>query len=580
MTTLVVTGMTIHAAGYDRQSSAADNRSEASPVTQRAANRGEAERRARGGEDVVWVGHYSEKPGTSAFSGVDRPELNRLLADCRAGRVNMIIVHYISRLYRSDPLDAIPVCTEILGLGVTIVSLTEGEFHKGNLMDLIHLIMRLDQAHNESKNKSTAVKSAHDLARTLGGVVGKAGYGFKMAPETRYTNDGKPVVVQVWQHHKTQAKVIREIVATIRKHEHDTIKGGRGNYHPGSLTGICTALTTRNVRTRGADTGKRTKNSVWAPATLKRILRDPRIAGFQAETIFRQNENGDKTRSVAGYRIVRDPITMAPLKLECGPIIDPADWHWLQAWLDGRGRGKGLSRGQSLLTAMERLYCECGAVMVGHSRANKRHYECKRPQEIPGQHTGGCTIDQPKLDTYVAARIFALISTAEDDEDTQAVLWEATRRFGKAVEAPEKAGERASLVAERADAANALNELYEDRAAGSYAGSIGRKHFLKAEATLSFKLAGAEERLNALAEADNPRLPIAEWLPEDPNTSPIGPGSWWHSADIGARRELVKLFVERVTVSKTRADRRAPDAAERVTIKWAEPDEDSAPERL
>ncbi len=38
-------------------------------------------------------------------------------------------------------MDAIPIVSELLALGVTIVSTQEGVFRQGNVMDLIHLIM-------------------------------------------------------------------------------------------------------------------------------------------------------------------------------------------------------------------------------------------------------------------------------------------------------------------------------------------------------------------------------------------------------------------------------------------------------
>ena len=169
--------MDIHAGVYGRQSVRRANRSEVSTVTQRDAGVAEAKRRG-----AVSITEY-EDLGISAFTGDGRPDFDRLLKDCHEGRINLIVVYYISRLSRMDPLDAIPSVTELLNLGVTIVSLTEGEFRKGNLMDLIHLILRLDAAHSESKNKSDAVRAAKKAASDLGGYVGgKPPYGLPHGP--------------------------------------------------------------------------------------------------------------------------------------------------------------------------------------------------------------------------------------------------------------------------------------------------------------------------------------------------------------------------------------------------------------
>ncbi|GAA0344213.1 recombinase family protein [Streptomyces blastmyceticus] len=211
---------TIYAAGYGRQPQKRANASEASPATQRSANKAEADRRAAlPGVDLAWTRHY-EDIGISAFTGKERPEFDRLLADCRAGRVNMIIVYYISRFSRMEPLDAIPIVTDLLNRGVTIVSVTEGEFRQGNIMDLIHLIMRLDAAHGESKNKSVAVTGAKKKVRELGGYVGgRPPYGRECVPETRYDSKGKPIAVQLLATLVKEAEVIQAWWIDIKRYK-------------------------------------------------------------------------------------------------------------------------------------------------------------------------------------------------------------------------------------------------------------------------------------------------------------------------------------------------------------------------
>ncbi|WP_245984528.1 recombinase family protein [Streptomyces tateyamensis] len=561
----VITGMDVHAAVYARQSDARENASEASTTTQRELGTAEAKRR-----DAKSVTYY-EDLGISAFTGVERPEFEKLLQDCRAGRINLLIVYYISRLSRLDPLDAIPVVVELLNLGVTIVSVTEGEFRKGNLVDLIHMFMRLDQAHNESKNKSVAVRGAKATARELGGYVGgKAPYGFELKAETRLTADGRPIVIQTLVHTVNEPEVIRDIWATIKKHK-DAPYDPKRRRHPGSLGGIVNSMNNEViVPTRGATYGKKTKDSAWDTKTVKRILRDPRIAGFAAVPVYKVREDGKTTSQIETYRILRDPETMLPLQIY-EAIIPPEDWHELQEWLDGRGRGKGLSRGESLLSAMGVLFCECGAVKTSHADAKpvKRSYRCRRRKVLPGQHTGDCTISQAALDDHVGRSIFALLREVEHDHEALAVLAEATRRFGVANESPERSRERATLVAERADAVRALEELYDDRKAGGFRGDIGRRRFIAEESALLNLLEAAEARIAVLEEAATPVIPIAEWLPEDPEVDPIGPGSWWNSAPLDERRKFVKLFVDRITVSKSKERGGRGPVHERVNIDFA-----------
>jgi hypothetical protein len=497
----------------------------------------------------------------------------------------MIVVMYISRFSREDPLDAIPIVTELLNLGVTIVSATEGEFRRGNIMDLIHIIMRLDQAHNESKNKSTAVSNAHELARSLGGQIGKVPYGFDFVPTTvRNPADGRPVVIQTLRHRKAETKHIAWMWETIKAHMDDApTRPGRGTSRPGSLTGITATLERNKVPTRGNRTaGNRTENSAWDSVTVKRILRDPWIAGFQRDPVFKRDKDGNQTKNVEGYKIRRDSETMEPLLLECGPIIPPSEWYELQAWLDQRGRGKGNYRGEYLLSGMDILYCECGSVMVGHRtggagpREKSASYECKRRKPQPGQHAGSCTINCEIADDYVARRVLALLRNAEGDPETLAIIAEATRRFGMRQEAPETAGERMALVQERADAVTALTELYEDREAGGYSGPIGRRTFLDLEQRLNGRIEAAEARLVGLDMASNPGLPVTQWAPEeDVPLHPTGEGSWWHSAPLADRRDMLKLFIDRITVTKAPPGGRwVAGVADRVEITWAEPPSD------
>ena len=56
------------------------------------------------------------------FTGTDcqhRPELNRLLADCRAGRVNRVVVKSAAQLARSTA-DLLAILQELQSLGVAV----------------------------------------------------------------------------------------------------------------------------------------------------------------------------------------------------------------------------------------------------------------------------------------------------------------------------------------------------------------------------------------------------------------------------------------------------------------------------
>ncbi|MGW8065846.1 recombinase family protein [Streptomyces ziwulingensis] len=588
----VVTGMNFHVAAYGRQSYGRVNGSEASPAAQRAANHARYEtfaaEVARDGREAKWCGHF-EDVGISAFSGVERPDFERLIRECRMGRVNVIIVYNISRLSRLEPTDALGIVNELLGIGVTIISTTEGVFRQGNIMDLIHLIFRLDGAHQESKNKSTAVRDAVKQARALGGYVGgKAPYGRKLRQETRHNADGKPIAIQLLDTDAEQAKVIQRVWWIIRKHKNragaDDTATTDSRSVPGSLGSIVAQLNADGVPTQGTDRGKKTAGGAWHIKTLAAMLRHPQLAGFATEPIYEPQKKDPSKMRVVGHRIRRDD-SGAPIQA-WEPILAPGDWFELQEWLDSRPKRKFENRTTALLTSMEALYCECGRPKSANNAARPvgGSYFCSRPSGTkpkPGEHEGGSYISRAGVDDLVARRIFAVISSGEDDPETGDILAAAAQRYGEANESPERAQERSALLGERADAARALDGLFDNQAR-YMATEIGARRWQRDVDAQTARLQAADAALADLGESDVPVLPIDAWLehdlwPDDEGYDPIGPGSWWGKASLNDRRALVKLFIERIEIRKARPDEKSRgNKAEaviepRVTITWAKP---------
>lgn len=552
--------MDLHVAAYGRQSYGRLNGSEASPATQREANRARFEsfaaEAARQGRKAIWCGHY-EDVGISAFDGTDRPDFERLLRDCRLGRVNVIIVYNISRLSRLEPRDALPIVNELLSLGVTIVSVAEGVFRPGDTMDLIHLIFRLDAAYQESKNKSTAVRDAAALARSLGGYVGgKAPYGRRLLRENRTAPNGKPVAVQLLVTEPSEAEVIRRIVKGLLS--------GKESVHS-----MCATLNAEGVPTLGASRGKKTADSAWHPKTVIRMLRHPHLAGFDADAVY------DARGRVTGHRIRRDAEGKPVQPWE--PIISEADYFALQDWLDARPVRMNGHRTTALLSSMGILECACGYSMSANNAARPSYF-CNRPAgkrvdpSKPGDHEGRSYISRTALDDYVVRRIFALIASAEWDEEARETLARVAAHYAEVNETPETAQERQALMRERADATRALTQLYEDRSLYE-ADPVGRARWQDDVKTQQARLKAADARLEALGEAGSLELPIAAWTNSD-NGDPLGPGSWWEAADLAERRSFVSLFVRRITVRKALPSEKsrgskAPAVIEgRVTIEW------------
>ncbi|MFJ9963956.1 recombinase family protein [Streptomyces avermitilis] len=556
--------MDLHCAGYTRQSYGRVNGSEASPASQREANQARFESFAaemeRQGRESAWCGHY-EDVGISAYSGAERPDFERLLRDCRLGRINVIVVYNVSRFSRLEPRDAIPIVTELLQtLGVTIISTAEGVFRPGDMMDLVHLLFRLDASHQESKNKSTAVRDAAAQARALGGYVGgKAPYGRRLKQEIRTTPDGKPVAVQTLVIQPDEAEVLRRVAKSLLA----------GTDSVGSM---CSTLNSEGVPTLGASRGKRTADSAWHPKTLIRQLRHPHIAGFDADTVY------GPTGRATGHRIRRDAEGKPVQTWE--PILPSADWFAIQEWLDGRPVRMNEHRTTALLTSMGVLACACGCSMSANNSARPSYF-CNRPSgkpvsATPGDHEGRNYISRAALDDHVVRAIFSVIAAAEFDDNARNLLERVATHYAEVNETPEAVQERQAVMHDRADATRTLSQLYDDR--DLYSGDpVGRARWQDDVRTQQERLRAADSRLEALGQSGSMTLPLHEWsASDDPDNAgdPLGPGTWWEKATLAQRREFVALFCKRVTVrkalpsEKSRGRNARAVVEPRVTIEW------------
>ncbi|WP_236241669.1 recombinase family protein [Streptomyces sp. CC228A] len=556
---------------YARQSEARKDKSEGSTITQVA----ECTALINKADDLKHTATY-EDIDLSAYSGVERPDFERMLGDARSGLIDVIVVNYISRFSRQEPKDALPVILELQRLGVQIVSVYEGPI-TDDLVGLITLLMRLNAAHEESKNKSKAVSGTKKTLKAAGGFVGGVPpFGFR----TEVHRNGK-LTIRVLVHEPDEVSIIRKIVARIL--EHKDVPYVPGKSHPGSLTGVCAWLNETGVPTRGIES--HAKRGIAAPSwkvtTVRRVLTDPRLMGHLTEPVYEtvQKRDGSGTwQRRTGYRSVRDEHGKPVISHE--PIIGAADFHELQKCLavhkeGSKPKGTLLTRGDSLLSALGILRCEGGHTMCKQAGDSPRMttYTCQRKKGTKSTHEGTVSILRDRLDDYVARSVMSrLVALDYEDPGDMALLTEATRRFAATVSAPETVAEKSAIVAERADYKAALDELYDDYDAGVYKGATGRERFIQKRDRLEASLSAVDERLAAL-EAETPQvLSVDIWTAHEGD--PIGPGSWWHGATLADKRAFLKLFVERVEVRKASAfgTQYAPDPVnERARIHWAKP---------
>ncbi|EPD56159.1 recombinase family protein [Streptomyces sp. HGB0020] len=564
---LVATGMAIHAAVYVRQSERRTTGSEASTAAQREECLKAMQQWAVPPTRV----EVYEDLGVSAFKNVARPAYEQLLRDVRAGRINVIVVHYMSRLSRKTAMETFDQLRPLLMNRVRIVSVGEHrEFHADNQIALMELLFKLQANHEESLNKSLAIKAAKALEAGLGGYTGKAPFGFTLVHETRMAADGRPVNVKVLTPDaEHEAPIVRRIVEIVET----WITTGDPS---GSCWKIARQLEAEGHLTRGKRSAQQRPDALWEAKTVKRILTDPRIAGFACEGLYGFRPDGSPSNKIVEYRIIRDgngdPVSAYP------PIVSPQRWRRVQEWLMNRhpGGGDWQGRPSGVLSAMKLLYCECGALMTHGGSGAKKHYRCRRRAVKPGQHTGEVTIGAKGVEEYLARRVLAMVAASRSDGAAVTVLANASTRYARDQEQQESeqvTKERDALLAERSDLRHARQQHHADKRRimlnGGFADDVARDEWDETEQLLADRMVTLDARIARLENSTRLELPRSVWLPRD-GSDPIGPGSWWALATRNDKRAFLRLFLDRVEVRKAyRHAGRGVPAGSRVSITWA-----------
>ncbi|MFJ3564029.1 recombinase family protein [Streptomyces diastaticus] len=159
------------------------------------------------------------------------------------------------------------------------------------------------------------------------------------------------------------------------------------------------------------------------------------------------------------------------------------------------------------------------------------------------------------IESYVVDAWSARLG-ASDPED--ALLGIVADRYA-ALNAPQETAAISEAKAALRGVEQKARQLAADYKAGMFNGAL-RAHFANLAADLDLRKAEAEERLSAL---ESPRVDITILLEGYARQA-------YDSADQPTRRDLVRLAVERVNVTKAPYKGARFDGAERVRIEWAE----------
>ncbi|MFY0513511.1 recombinase family protein [Streptomyces anulatus] len=450
------------------------------------------------------------KDNLSAWTDTKRPDFDRALAALRRKEVPALWVYAVDRFDRKGAGSVI----RILDAGARLIFDYE-RLDSADPRDRERIIGDAERAKAASDLLSHRVRDTKKSQRRRGEWVGAAPYGL------RKDKSGK-------LHHGTHwDKIIRVLTDVSEGHA------------PRSV-----------ARRMTLDKILSPKGGQWGASTVRRIVYNPVYEGWQVVALSRdytwpvayRNEDGERVRVFA------EGVEPVPAEL----VAKARRVH------AGHQRGSlGPRSGKATHLLTDLLRCAgCGARMPTSGRS----YVCNG-------HAMGKMCPAPasamreRIEEYVYAEWLHAVSRADVKEGDPLMIAVAER--WAALTAPEETEEAHEALAAVKAAEAALERLANDRAKGLYDGAMGR-HFPRLVTEAEEALTNTQTRYGQFSGGvvDLTMFDDAEMLAEA-----------WAVADLPMRRDLIRVAVDKITV--TQAARRGAtfDGDARCTIKWATPED-------
>lgn len=442
------------------------------------------------------------KDNLSAYSDVKRPEFAKALAALADGEVPALWNYALDRFSRKGAGAVLP----LLDAGRRLIFDYE-RLDSSDDRDRGHIIREAENAREFSRKLSTRVLDTKEQQREEGAWLGRAPYGLRIADAlTRKLK------------HSAQWKYVLRVFREAAD--------GR------SLRAIARGL--------NADSVPSPRGGEWSASSVHAILISPTYEGYQVLVVGRRVM---AFRNRAGARV---PVFADGVKPVPAELIQRA-----RQTISGHKPVSTPGRAKNLLAGILRC-AGCGGRMMSQGTS----YACS--SHSTGKHCAApASARRPALEAHVLRKWRAAVLSVDLDDPsplmiTVAERWQALRRPEETAEVGEA---RAAVKAAEA----AIAQLADDRAAGLYAGAMG-KHFPRLVAEAEATLAEAEARV---AEMAPPAVDLTMFDDHDVFDA------FWESADGALRRDVIRLAIDCVTVVKgPRGTHFRGD--ERVSIQWAE----------
>ena len=272
-------------------------------------------------DDWEFAGLYFDK-GITGTKKERRPELLRLIDDCKAGKVDFIVTKSISRFSRNT-LDCLELVRKLLDLRIPIYFEKEN-LNTGSMESELFLAILSSMAEGESV--SISQNSKWSIQKRFENGTFKISY-----PPYGYDWDGEKMLIN-----PEQAAIVKEIFAAL-------------------LSGKGTQAIADDLNRRGVPT-KRTGH--WTSTTIRGMLGNEKYVGdcifqksFSDSSFNRHANHGEKGQYL--------------LKRHHEAIIRREDFEAAQGLINQRANEKGVTKGsakyQSRYAFSGKIICgECG----------------------------------------------------------------------------------------------------------------------------------------------------------------------------------------------------------------------------
>jgi DNA invertase Pin-like site-specific DNA recombinase len=304
--------------------------------------------------------------GISAYNGKRRPAYERLLADIRAGAIDVVIAWHPDRLTRR-PLDLEEFIALVEERGVEVFTVTAGDIDLSTPTGRAVGRTVAAWARQESEHKAERIRRKHQeiAERGLWSGNGRRPFGF------RNDRAAKNLIV------------VPEEAAMIREAADRVLAGD-------SISGIITDWNRRGLRT--------VTGSPWSREVLRHTLTSGRVAGLRY--LGQWERRGGRSRKV-GERLMADAKWPA--------ILTREQHEQLRAVL--RDPARRLTPGPARRYLLSGI-AKCGR--CGRGLAGRPHRDGRPRLVCPGPPTGsgcnGTTIMADPADAEVVAQVLSTVS--------------------------------------------------------------------------------------------------------------------------------------------------------------------------